>query len=304
MEERKRLEVIATDLFLDEGNKFLHWVLVFGMPGWSGGRRDPIFGQAEWTGSALYYFSLLGLYNAVELGINRGADVNMQGGEYVTALGAAAHGGFEDIVRLLLANNADVNVQGWYGHQYTSHSGFCCTALQEAIKEGHDNIALLLMENGANVNAHGSTKHGTALSIAAGQDNEHMVLLLVQKGANVNMFTPRGSVLAAAAATGNAELVRFLLGHGAKVNIRAQDRFQRSAIAAAALSGNEEVVALLVAAGCDVNAKYDVGGGKNREYYQTALEEVSIRWSGMNNDVNERAIQLLLKYGAQESQWF
>lgn len=302
-EERKKFESIATDLLLDEGSRFDYWVSIFDPMRSPLRRHDGIYGKAEATGSALYYFSLAGLYNAVELSINRGVDVNCKGGEYVTALAAAAHSGHESIVRLLLANGADVNVQGSYGHGYTSHSGYCCTALQGAIKEGHDDIAHLLIDSGADVNARGSSRYGTALRIAADQDNEHMMLLLLQKGANVNARTQRGTVLAAVARTGNTQLVQLLLVHGAEVNVRATDRFQQSAIASAALSGNEEIVALLVAVGCDINAKYDVGGGKHDGYYQTALEEVSVRRYGNSDDaVHERAIQLLRKYGAEEAQ--
>jgi hypothetical protein len=302
-EERKRFESVATDLLQDEGNRFHCWVWLFD------GGCDPshwgdcIYGRAGTTGSALYYFSLLGLDTAVELSINRGADVNIQGGEYVTALTAAAHGGYENIVRLLLAKGADVNVQGRYGHGhgYTSHSGYCCTALQEAIKQGHDNIACLLMDNGADVNATGSTRHGTALRIAADRDNENMVQLLLQKGANVNARTQRGTTLAAASRRGNVHLVRLLLTHGAQINVRATDRGQRSAIAAAALSGNEELVDLLVAAGGHVNARDVVIGSKREAYYCTALDEVDILnpSGGIDDAVRQRAVQLLRKHGAE-----
>ncbi|KAK4117923.1 hypothetical protein N657DRAFT_584570, partial [Parathielavia appendiculata] len=44
--------------------------------------------------------------------LDNGADVNAQGGQYGTALQAAASKGEMEIVRLLLDNGADVNAQG------------------------------------------------------------------------------------------------------------------------------------------------------------------------------------------------
>jgi ankyrin repeat protein len=50
----------------------------------------------------------------VRLLIDRGADVNTQGGEYGHALQAAALVGHEAVVRLLVDRGADVNAQGGY----------------------------------------------------------------------------------------------------------------------------------------------------------------------------------------------
>ncbi|KAF1963965.1 hypothetical protein BU23DRAFT_376242, partial [Bimuria novae-zelandiae CBS 107.79] len=46
--------------------------------------------------------------------LNKGADVNAQGGEYGNALQAASERDHEAIVKLLLDKGADVNAQG--GH--------------------------------------------------------------------------------------------------------------------------------------------------------------------------------------------
>ncbi|KAF2675923.1 hypothetical protein K458DRAFT_437678 [Lentithecium fluviatile CBS 122367] len=44
--------------------------------------------------------------------LDKGADVNAQGGDFGNALQAASYGGHELVVRLLLDKGADVNVQG------------------------------------------------------------------------------------------------------------------------------------------------------------------------------------------------
>lgn len=50
--------------------------------------------------------------------LDSGADVNVQGGRYGTALQAASAGGDIDIVRLLLDSGADVNA---WGEDMTRH---------------------------------------------------------------------------------------------------------------------------------------------------------------------------------------
>jgi ankyrin repeat protein len=50
----------------------------------------------------------------VNLLLEKGADVNAQGGEYGNALQASLYGGHAVVVRLLLDKGADVNAQGDY----------------------------------------------------------------------------------------------------------------------------------------------------------------------------------------------
>ena len=61
----------------------------------------------------------------MKLLLDRGADVNVQGGRYGNALQAAAFGGHEETVELLVSKGADVNLQsGDYGNalQAVTHS--------------------------------------------------------------------------------------------------------------------------------------------------------------------------------------
>ena len=60
----------------------------------------------------------------MKLLLEKGADINAQGGQYVNALQAALFHGHEVIVKLLLEKGADVNAQGGlYGNalQAASH---------------------------------------------------------------------------------------------------------------------------------------------------------------------------------------
>ena len=44
--------------------------------------------------------------------LEKGADVNAQGGEYGNTLQAASRGGYKKLVQMLLDKGADVNAQG------------------------------------------------------------------------------------------------------------------------------------------------------------------------------------------------
>ncbi|KAF8233575.1 ankyrin, partial [Tricholoma matsutake] len=83
----------------------------------------------------LYYASLLGLLYQVQRLIEKGADVNAQGGRYGNALHAATWNGNQEIVKLLIKKEANVNVQGGkYGN-----------ALQTASWNGNQEIVKLLI---------------------------------------------------------------------------------------------------------------------------------------------------------------
>ena len=74
----------------------------------------------------------------MKLVLEKGADVNAQGGLHGNALQAASLGGHEAIVKLLLEKGADVNAQG----------GRHGNALQAALRGGHEAIVKLLLANG------------------------------------------------------------------------------------------------------------------------------------------------------------
>ncbi|KAF8222829.1 hypothetical protein L208DRAFT_1146840, partial [Tricholoma matsutake] len=53
----------------------------------------------------------------VQILIQKGEDVNAQGGRYGNALQAASYKGHQEIVKLLIEKGADVNAQGgFYGN--------------------------------------------------------------------------------------------------------------------------------------------------------------------------------------------
>ena len=71
--------------------------------------------------------------------MERGAEVNSQGGQYGHALQAASFRGHEKVVSMLLERGADVNAQGGeYGNP-----------LAAASSEGHEKVIEMLVDRGA-----------------------------------------------------------------------------------------------------------------------------------------------------------
>jgi ankyrin repeat protein len=86
-------------------------------------------------GNPLQVASVYGHIAVVRLLLEKGADVNVQGGQWGSALQAASYWGHQAVVRLLLENGADVNAQG----------GDFGNALNAASAEGHEAVVRLLL---------------------------------------------------------------------------------------------------------------------------------------------------------------
>lgn len=219
----------------------------------------------------LYYASFVGLQHTVELLLEKGVNVNAQGGYYGNALQAASDRGHKDIVQLLLGAGADVCAQG------REHSN----ALQAASSRGYTEIVQLLLEEGANVNSQGRY-FGYSLQAASYQGYKDIVQLLLEEGADVNAQSQRyGNALQAASINGHKEIVQLLLGEGANVNT--QGGSYGNALQAASFKGHKKIVQLLLKEEADVNAQ----GG----CHDNALQAAS--WRG---DIE--VVQLLLEEGA------
>ncbi|KAL9118053.1 MAG: hypothetical protein Q9187_005406, partial [Circinaria calcarea] len=219
-----------------------------------------------------------GFLDVVQILLKAGAEVNAQGGEFFTALHAAAYRGSLEIIQLLLGRGAEVNTQG----------GKYFTALQAAaaVFQGSIEVVQLLLNRGAEVNAEGG-EYFTALQAAAAyQGSIEVVQLLLDRGAEVNAeggkyFTALQA--AAAASRGSIEVMQLLLDRGAEVNAQGGEYF--TALHAAARRGSIEVIQLLLDRGAEVNAE----GGK----YFTALQAAAAYWGSIE------VVQLLLDRGAE-----
>ncbi|EED17250.1 ankyrin repeat containing protein [Talaromyces stipitatus ATCC 10500] len=193
--------------------------------------------------NALQWACMQGHSEVVPQLLERGADVNAEGGKYGNALQAASGQGHRKIVQLLLENGADVNAQGGqYGN-----------VLQAAAQGGHFDVVQLLLENGADVNAQGGY-YRNALYAAVNRRNLEIIQLLLENGADVNAQGGQyGNAVQAAAQGGHFDVVQLLLENGADVN--AQGGYYGNALQAAAQGGHLEIVQLLHDKGADVNAQ-------------------------------------------------
>ena len=108
-----------------------------------------------------------GYTEVVKLLIDNGADPNIQNRRGDTALVyAAAMNRHTEAVELLI-NNADPNIQGWMGY----------TALIWAVNNGHMEIVKLLIDNDANLNIR-NTYDDTALEIAERKGHQEILDIL------------------------------------------------------------------------------------------------------------------------------
>jgi ankyrin repeat protein len=223
------------------------------------------------TNIHLVIASLFGHNAVVQLLVDKGADVNAQGGEYGNALQAASERGHEQVVKTLLDKGANVNAQGVvYGN-----------ALQAASARGYEQVVKMLLDKGANINAQGGM-YGNALYAASWRGHEQVVKMLLDKGANVNAQGGEyGNALYAASVEGHEQVVKMLLDKGANVN--AQSGEYGNALQAASAGGHKQVVKTLLNKGANVNAR----GGR----YGNALQAASERG-------HEQVVKMLLDKGA------
>ena len=173
-------QAIKLGMQLFQGDTFINWIrLCDPDEPWKGTDMER---NITSIASPLYYASLEGLFKLVSKLLEKGADVNAQGGGYGNALQAALAGGHETLAVLLLEKGADVNAQDeLYGN-----------ALYAALVRGHETLAVLLLEKGADVNAQGG-RYGNALQAASAEGHEALVALLLEKGARAeNIATKEG----------------------------------------------------------------------------------------------------------------
>ncbi len=205
-----------------------------------------------------------------------------------TALMISSRYDQQDIVRLLLQNNVDLEIRSRYA------SGDGGTALQIASRSGHTTVVRMLLDHGANIDTQMFDK-STPLLEASSYGHKDIVQILLEKGADVNGESPR-TALAATCAQGNADIVRLLISSGADVN--SFDRRYGTALIGAATYGRCIIIQLLCEAGANVNLKLPSlePGSYLSNKYPSALIAAAARG-------HIDSVQLLLKSGADVDSW-
>ncbi|WP_338966784.1 ankyrin repeat domain-containing protein [Spiroplasma endosymbiont of Lonchoptera lutea] len=187
--------------------------------------------------SPLQYAIFHGNLDIVKLLLENGANINLQNNNGNNALITAVENGHTDIVKLLLKNGADINHQNKFG----------ITPLITAATYGELDIMKLLLEKGANINH--QNKFGiTPLITAASHDKLEIVKLLLENGATINLTDKNGNTALITAATyGKLDIVKLLLEKGAAINLT--DENGNTALITAATYDYEKIVKLLLANG-------------------------------------------------------
>ncbi|KAL8724372.1 MAG: hypothetical protein Q9166_007983 [cf. Caloplaca sp. 2 TL-2023] len=150
------------------------------------------------------------------------------------SVAAAASGGHDGMVTLLLDQGLDIEREGQYG-----------SPLRSASLLGQEATVQLLLNRGANVSA--SSSIGNALEAAATNGHVYIVNSLLQEGVDPNIKGGiYGTALQAAAYRGHLKIAELLLDAGASVYLSG---ISKDAFHAAAESGHEMIIKLLLAHG-------------------------------------------------------
>ena len=154
----------------------------------------------------------------------------------------ASDRGYVQIIRTLLAHNADVN----------KPSRDTTAPLTRACRYGHMDAARVLVEAGANLDA--QDKDGfTALSIACIRSHFDLAAYLLEAGADVKLMSPlKDSLLVYACDEGNHGLVVFCLDHDADPNApEAEEGY--TPLYMASWCGYTDIIRTLLSRNADVN---------------------------------------------------
>ena len=187
--------------------------------------------------------------------VAEGADVNMQGEGGWSPLHLAAGNGHVEVVATLVELGADVNVQttdGW-------------RPLHLAAQDGHVEVVTTLMQHGADVHAitiNGDTALHCASSAAA-------VALLLQAGAELHRRNNKGNTpLYEVIQDGHASAVTALVQAGARPE--ASDGVWWNTLLVGAVTGDEAALTELIAASEELTRRMDENGQLARTAVQLA----------------------------------
>lgn len=155
-----------------------------------------------------------------------------------SALIVASFRGLEEVVRLLLAFDADPNYQTSIG----------VTALMMASESGFSKVVDMLLKAGADVDTTNKTFGATALMLASGCGEANVVETLLAAGADteVKNMSFGATALMLASDGGHCKVVEMLLASGAKID--AQNTTGSTALQLAGINAHLPVVEMLLTA--------------------------------------------------------
>jgi ankyrin repeat protein len=182
--------------------------------------------------------------------IEVGADVNaqktgpllpvMSPGLDDTALHAAVRKNELEIIRMLVQNDADINLQNSFGDSSLNMSigqgkvlimkiffslgeneyQIAANSIAAAVENNHLDVLKELAERGIEL----ETKSGLALCIAARNNNTEVIDFLLSKNVSIDATSPDFEAIHCASQSGNLGTVKLLISKGANVNATTQDK--------------------------------------------------------------------------------
>ena len=197
-----------------------------------------------------------------------------------TALMIATGEGSIELVRILLENGANVNIQdNDDGH----------TALMTASRRGYINIARMLIDAGADLEIKDESGD-TALMYATTNSHTETVRMLLDVGADVNTIDEINQTVLFNVSSKFPDLYQLLIDRGINVNVQESDEGQTVLMSKIEFyqQGNNnqlQIIIMLLNAGADLNLR-DRNG-------KTALMYA-------NEKGNQEIIDLLLQHGATQ----
>jgi ankyrin repeat protein len=210
--------------------------------------------------------------------LEAGANVNVINNRKATALQKASVGRGPDyeLIKLLVAKGADINIQGYNGIT-ALHWAVMYNDLKIAkflLESGAD----INISNNYNGPISTWTISGTVLQIAINlsQSNE-MVQFIIENGAKLNIKNAQGNTeLHLVALKGNTVQAKFLIEHG--IDLNAKNNFSRTALYYAAKHGYRGVAELLIASGADKNTIGETNYGKAKQLSESLDEGEAYIW--------------------------
>ena len=221
--------------------------------------------SAPEPGTSFYYVCLFGLVTAMDF-LRNGEDhldLNVQGGEYCTALQAVCASGHSEALDRLIRWEADVTV----------HGGRFGNAFNAAAYHNRIDMMKSLVARRSSTYRLSTEMHGAVIT-AAGQGHTDIVEFLLNQGASIHSSHSNSlrmgsgsepivawqltSPLHAATAFSHLNTVKLLVERGADVNV--QDKHGKTALQIAATEGSSDIVEILLDYHADLNIAGRHGG--------------------------------------------
>ncbi len=171
------------------------------------------------------------------------SDVNLTAPDGTPPISYAAFNGKYEIVQLLIAAGADVNL---------ANDRTMTPLMFASIRK--DNTAVIKQLLAAKVDVNARSQNGNnALMTAAINGATDAVGLLIESKADVNAKDNEGHTALMSAARSDLQMVNLLLAAGADVNVVSSPPGEVSALSMAVLANKPDVVQRLIEAGANVN---------------------------------------------------